>query len=270
MASGPEPVAMPSGPVPGPEPGPGPESGPEPLPAARTEDAVKVYGRADTTVRALDGVTVAFAKGRFTAIMGPSGSGKSTLMHCLAGLDQLTTGKVYIGDTELGLLGDRNLTTLRRDRLGFVFQAYNLVPTLTARENLTLPLALAGRDPDEGWLNSIVATLGLGDRLDHRPGELSGGQQQRVAVGRALVTRPELILADEPTGNLDSRAGSEMLSLLRSSVDDLQQTVVMVTHDPVGAGYADRVVFLADGRIVDEMHTPSAAGVLDRIKDLGG
>jgi putative ABC transport system ATP-binding protein len=191
-------------------------------------------------------------------------------MHCLAGLDQLTEGRVYIGDTELGSLNDRALTSLRRDRIGFVFQAYNLVPTLTARENLTLPLALAGRHPDDNWLNSIVSTLGLSDRLEHKPAELSGGQQQRVAVGRALATRPEIILADEPTGNLDSRAGAEMLSLLRSSVDDLQQTVVMVTHDPGAAGYADRVVFLADGRTVDELDTPSAAGILDRIKALGG
>jgi putative ABC transport system ATP-binding protein len=191
-------------------------------------------------------------------------------MHCVAGLDQLTEGRVFIGDTELGSLNDRSLTSLRRDRLGFVFQAYNLVPTLTARENLTLPLSLAGREPDETWLNSIVATLGLGDRLDHRPSELSGGQQQRVAVGRALATRPEIILADEPTGNLDSRSGAEMLALLRRSVDDLNQTVVMVTHDPVAAGYADRVVFLADGRTVGDMDGPSAADVLERLKTLGG
>ncbi len=240
-----------------------------PLPAARTEEAVKVYGRGETAVRALDGVTVAFDRSRFSAIMGPSGSGKSTLMHCLAGLDQLSGGRVYIGDTELGSLTDRNLTSLRRDRIGFVFQAYNLVPTLTARENMTLPLALAGRHADDGWLTSIIDTLGLGDRLDHKPSELSGGQQQRVAVGRALATRPEIILADEPTGNLDSRAGAEMLALLRGSVDDLQQTVVMVTHDPVAAGYADRVVFLADGRTVDDMASPSAASVLDRVKALG-
>jgi putative ABC transport system ATP-binding protein len=243
---------------------------PQDSPAARTEGAVKVYGKGETAVRALDGVTVAFARSRFTAIMGPSGSGKSTLMHCVAGLDQLTEGRVFIGDTELGSLNDRSLTSLRRDRLGFVFQAYNLVPTLTARENLTLPLSLAGREPDETWLNSIVATLGLGDRLDHRPSELSGGQQQRVAVGRALATRPEIILADEPTGNLDSRSGAEMLALLRRSVDDLNQTVVMVTHDPVAAGYADRVVFLADGRTVGDMDGPSAADVLERLKTLGG
>jgi putative ABC transport system ATP-binding protein len=247
-----------------------PAAVPESPHAARAEEAVKVYGRGETAVRALDGVTVAFARGQFTAIMGPSGSGKSTLMHCLAGLDQLTEGRVYIGDTELGTLNDRALTSLRRDRIGFVFQAYNLVPTLTARENLTLPMALAGRQPDEAWLDSIVKTLGLDDRLDHKPSELSGGQQQRVAVGRALATRPEIILADEPTGNLDSRAGAEMLSLLRSSVDDLEQTVVMVTHDPGAAGYADRVVFLADGRTVDELDEPSASAILDRIKALGG
>ena len=243
---------------------------PDDAPAARTEEAVKVYGRGETAVRALDGVSVAFARSRFTAIMGPSGSGKSTLMHCLAGLDLLTEGRVFIGETDLGSLNDRALTSLRRDRLGFVFQAYNLVPTLTARENMTLPLSLAGRQPDEDWFGSIVTTLGLGDRLDHRPSELSGGQQQRVAVGRALATRPEIILADEPTGNLDSRAGAEMLALLRRSVDDLHQTVVMVTHDPIAAGYADRVVFLADGRTVDDMESPSAAGVLDRVKALGG
>ena len=229
---------------------PGPALG---VPAAQAIDAVKVYGRGDTAVRALDGVTVAFEAGHFTAIMGPSGSGKSTLMHCLAGLDSLTSGRVMIGATDLGTLKDRALTALRRDRIGFVFQSYNLVPTLSALENMTLPLALAGRKADQPWLDSVIDTLGLRDRLRHKPTELSGGQQQRVAVGRALATRPQIILADEPTGNLDSRAGGEMLALMRDSVNQLGQTVVMVTHDPQAAGYADRVVFLADGRIVDEM-----------------
>jgi putative ABC transport system ATP-binding protein len=201
--------------------------------------------------------------------MGPSGSGKSTLMHCLAGLDTLTSGRVFIGGTELGTLNDRALTALRRDRVGFVFQAYNLVPTLTAIENITLPLALAGRKPDAAWVDSVVGALRLGDRLRHKPSELSGGQQQRVAVGRALAARPEIIFADEPTGNLDSRAGAEVLTFMRTSVRDLGQTVVMVTHDPNAAGYAERVVFLADGRIVDEMADPTAERVLDRMKGLG-
>jgi putative ABC transport system ATP-binding protein len=237
--------------------------------AAETIDAVKTYGRGDTAVRALDGVTVAFNAAEFTAIMGPSGSGKSTLMHCLAGLDQLSSGRVLIGRTDLSTLSDKELTKLRRDRIGFVFQAYNLVPTLTALENLTLPVALAGRKPDRPWLDSVIDTLGLRNRLGHKPSELSGGQQQRVAVGRALATRPEIILADEPTGNLDSKAGAEMLQLLRDSVTNLHQTVVMVTHDAIAAGYADRVVFLADGRTVDEMQDPTAAAVLDRMKSLG-
>jgi putative ABC transport system ATP-binding protein len=238
-------------------------------PAAQVLDAVKVYGRADTAVRALDGITATFGTGQFSAIMGPSGSGKSTLMHCLAGLDTLTSGRVFIGGTELGTLNDRALTALRRDRVGFVFQAYNLVPTLTAIENITLPLALAGRKPDAAWVDSVVGALRLGDRLKHKPSELSGGQQQRVAVGRALAARPEIIFADEPTGNLDSRAGAEVLTFMRTSVRDLGQTVVMVTHDPVAAGYAERVVFLADGRIVDEMSDPTAERVLDRMKGLG-
>jgi putative ABC transport system ATP-binding protein len=238
-------------------------------PAAQVLDAVKVYGRADTAVRALDGITATFGTGQFSAIMGPSGSGKSTLMHCLAGLDTLTSGRVFIGGTELGTLNDRALTALRRDRVGFVFQAYNLVPTLTAIENITLPLALAGRKPDAAWVDSVVGALRLGDRLRHKPSELSGGQQQRVAVGRALAARPEIIFADEPTGNLDSRAGAEVLTFMRTSVRDLGQTVVMVTHDPIAAGYAERVVFLADGRIVDEMSDPTAERVLDRMKGLG-
>ncbi len=234
--------------------------------AAEAVDAVKVYGRGETSVRALDGVSVSFATGRFTAIMGPSGSGKSTLMHCLAGLDTLTSGRVIIGDTDLGSLDDKALTMLRRDRVGFVFQQFNLVPTLTALENITLPMDLAGRKPDKQWLDSVVSTLRLGDRLRHKPSELSGGQQQRVAVGRALATRPAIIFADEPTGNLDSRAGAEVLEFLRTSVKSWGQTVVMVTHDPVAASYADRIVFLGDGRIVDEMTDPTAARVIDHMK----
>ena len=237
--------------------------------AARAVEAVKTYGKGETAVRALDGVTVSFDQGRFTAIMGPSGSGKSTLMHCLAGLDQLTSGDVIIGSTALSSLSDKALTSLRRDRVGFVFQSFNLVPTLTAIENITLPISLAGRKPDHGWVDSVVATLGLGDRLRHKPSELSGGQQQRVAVGRALASRPEIIFADEPTGNLDSRAGAEVLGLMRDSVSRLGQTVVMVTHDPVAAGHADRIVFLADGRVVDEMSEPTPERVLDRMKGLG-
>lgn len=240
-----------------------------PTTAAQAIDAVKVYGSGDTEVRALDGVTCGFDHGRFTAIMGPSGSGKSTLMHCVAGLDTLTSGSVLIGDTDITTLRERELTQLRRDRIGFVFQAFNLVPTLTAMENITLPMDLAGRKADQAWMESVVATVGLADRLGHRPSELSGGQQQRVAVARALAARPEIIFADEPTGNLDSRAGSEILAFMRSAVSDLSQTIVMVTHDPVAAGYADRVLFLADGRIVDEMDAPTADLVLDRLKSLG-
>jgi putative ABC transport system ATP-binding protein len=238
-------------------------------PAAQAIDAVKVYGRGETAVRALDGVNVAFETARFTAIMGPSGSGKSTLMHCLAGLDRLTSGQVLIGDVDLGSLDDKSLTMLRRDRVGFVFQQFNLVPTLTAIENLTLPLDLAGHKPDQEWLDSVVSTLRLGDRLKHKPSELSGGQQQRVAVGRALATRPTIIFADEPTGNLDSRAGAEVLGFLRNSVGAWGQTVVMVTHDPVAASYANRVVFLADGRIVDEMSDPTTEKVIDHMKRIG-
>ena len=213
---------------------------------------------------------VEFERGRFTAIMGPSGSGKSTLMHCSAGLDDLTSGTVHIGDVELGSLSERDLTLLRRDRIGFVFQMYNLLPTLTARENLTLPLDLAGTKPDPGWLVEVIESVGIQDRLDHRPSELSGGQQQRVAVARALVSRPEIVFADEPTGNLDSVTGGEVLDFLRSAVDDLGQTLVVVTHDANAAARADRVLFLADGHIVDEMTDPDADAILDRIKSLGG
>jgi putative ABC transport system ATP-binding protein len=237
--------------------------------AARVEAASKRYGSGDAEVRALDDVSVQFAAGRFTAIMGPSGSGKSTLMHCLAGLDDLTAGSAWIGDTELGPLREKQLTRLRRDRIGFIFQAFNLVPTLSAAENITLPLDLAGRKPDPAWLDDVIDTVGLRHRLDHRPSELSGGQQQRVAVARALASRPEIIFADEPTGNLDSRSGAEILSFMRQAVRELGQTIVMVTHDPVAASYADRAVFLADGRIVDDLPDPTADSVLDRIRRLG-
>ncbi|MBV6695999.1 ABC transporter ATP-binding protein [Kitasatospora aureofaciens] len=234
--------------------------------AARVADAVKIYGVGGTEVRALDHVTVEFPAGRFTAIMGPSGSGKSTLMHCAAGLDTLTAGTAWIGDTELGSLSDRRLTLLRRERIGFVFQAFNLVPTLTVRENITLPLDLAGAAPDQAWLAALIDVVGLGDRLHHRPSELSGGQQQRVAVARALAGRPQVVFADEPTGNLDSRSGGEVLGLLRRAVDEMGQAVVMVTHDPNAAGYADEALFLADGRLVDRMERPTAGLVLDRMK----
>jgi putative ABC transport system ATP-binding protein len=234
--------------------------------AARVVDAVKVYGGGDTTVRALDGVDVSFPAGRFTAIMGPSGSGKSTLMHCAAGLDTLTSGAAYIGDTELGTLDDRRLTLLRRDRVGFVFQAFNLVPTLTVAENITLPLDLAGRRGDREWIDALVDVVGLRGRLHHRPSELSGGQQQRVAVARAFAGKPDVVFADEPTGNLDSRSGAEVLGLLGSAVREMDRTVVMVTHDPVAAAHADEVLFLADGRLVDRMEAPTADRVLDRMK----
>ncbi|HSP36547.1 MAG TPA: ABC transporter ATP-binding protein [Frankiaceae bacterium] len=237
--------------------------------AARTVDAVKVFGTGPAAVRALDGVTVEFPMGQFTAIMGPSGSGKSTLLHCSAGLDDLTSGKAYIGDADLSTLNDKDLTVLRRDRVGFVFQAFNLVPTLTARENISLPLRLAGRKGDPQWIQSVIDTLGLGDRLLHRPSELSGGQQQRVALARALATRPQVIFADEPTGNLDSRASSEILVFLRRAVDTWGQTIIMVTHDPVAASYADRILFLADGRVVDTMPEPTAERVLERMKRFG-
>jgi putative ABC transport system ATP-binding protein len=237
--------------------------------AATATDLVKVYGTGDTAVRALDGVTVEFPAGRFSAVMGPSGSGKSTLMHCIAGLDEPTAGTVRVGGVDLGMLNDKGLTELRRDRIGFVFQSFNLLPTLTAAENITLPARLAGRRPDDdGWLDGIITTVGLGDRLHHKPSELSGGQQQRVAVARALATRPDIVFADEPTGNLDSRSGAEVLSLLERAVRELGQTVVMVTHDPVAAGYADDAVFLADGRIVDHITDPTPQAVLDRLGGL--
>jgi putative ABC transport system ATP-binding protein len=230
---------------------------------------VKVYGQGDTEVRALDGVTIGFEAGRLTAIMGPSGSGKSTLLYCLAGLDSLTSGAVFIGDTDLTTLRDKGLTLLRRDRVGFVFQSFNLVPTLTAVENITLPLALAGRRVDQAWLNTLVTRLRIQDRLRHRQSELSGAQQQRVAAARAKVTRPELVFADEPTGNLDSRSATELLEMTRAAVEGLGQTVVMVTHDPRAASYADRVVFLADGRIVHEIEKPTMNDILDQLKGLG-
>jgi putative ABC transport system ATP-binding protein len=236
---------------------------------AAARNATKVYGSGDTEVRALDDVTVEFDAGRYTAIMGPSGSGKSTLMHCLAGLDTLTSGAVFIDGTELGTLKDKELTILRRERIGFVFQSYNLVPTLTAEENITLPLDLAGKDADHEWIERVVKAVGLGDRLNHRPSELSGGQQQRVAVARALATQPAIIFADEPTGNLDSRASTEILDFLRRAVAELGQTIVMVTHDPAAASYSDHVLFLGDGRIVDEMPSPTADKVLDRMKQFG-
>jgi putative ABC transport system ATP-binding protein len=237
--------------------------------AARAEELVKVYGSAQTAVRALDHVTVAFPAARFTAIMGPSGSGKSTLLHCMAGLDTVTSGRVFIGDVDLTTLDEKRLTLLRRDKVGFLFQAYNLVPTLTAAENITLPLDIAGRKADQAWLETVIGTVGLADRLAHRPSELSGGQQQRTAAARALAAKPEIVFADEPTGNLDSRAGGELLGFMQRAVRDFGQTIVMVTHDPAAAGYADRVLFLADGRIVDEIVEPTAERVLDRMKSLG-
>jgi putative ABC transport system ATP-binding protein len=238
--------------------------------AAAALDARKTYGSGENEVHALDGVTVSFTAGVFTAIMGPSGSGKSTLMHCLAGLDSLTAGSVQIGDTQLAGLDDRKLTQLRREQVGFIFQAFNLIPTLTAAENITLPLALGGKRGDQEWIDRVIDTVGLRNRLTHRPAELSGGQQQRVAVARALASRPKIIFADEPTGNLDSHSSAEILDFMRRAVKELGQTIVMVTHDPVAASYADRVVFLADGCIVDELAEPTAELVLDRIKRLGG
>ncbi|MEE2768089.1 MAG: ABC transporter ATP-binding protein [Actinomycetota bacterium] len=233
-------------------------------------NGTKIYGSGETEVRALDDVSVAFEQGMFTAIMGPSGSGKSTLMHCVAGLDDLTSGTIHIGGVELGSLSDRELTLLRREKVGFVFQAYNLLPTLTAVENTTLPLDLAGRKPDSAWMDQVVESVGIADRLSHRPDELSGGQQQRVAVARALVSQPEIVFADEPTGNLDSKTGEEVLDFLRTAVEELDQTMVMVTHDAGAAARAHRVLFLADGRIVDEMVEPTADRILDHIKGLGG
>ena len=237
--------------------------------ALEATDLVKTYGSGDTAVRALDGVTVAFASGEFTAIMGPSGSGKSTLMHCLAGLDTPTSGSVRIGGTEISGLGDRALTLLRRRRVGFIFQSFNLLPTLTAEQNIRLPLELAGRKPEPEWWDAVIASLGLTDRLRHRPSQLSGGQQQRVACARALITRPDVVFADEPTGNLDSRSGAEVLGFLRESVRELGQTVIMVTHDPVAASYAGRVLFLADGRVSGEMSAPTPQSVLDYLKRNG-
>jgi len=237
--------------------------------AASAERATKVYGVGPTAVRALDEATLAIPVGRLTAVMGPSGSGKSTLLQCMAGLDTLTDGSVRIGGDDLSQLSDNELTVLRRDRIGFVFQAYNLVPTLTAEANIVLPHTLAGRKADPEWFDQVVTTVGLADRLTHRPAELSGGQQQRVAVARALITRPELVFADEPTGNLDSHAGAEILGFLRQAVDGFDQTVVMVTHDPVAAAYADSVIFLADGRPVDQIDQPTAQAVLDRMKAFG-
>jgi putative ABC transport system ATP-binding protein len=237
--------------------------------AARAVGVSKLYGEGETAVRALDDVSVSLQAGHFTAIMGPSGSGKSTLLHVLAGLDRPSAGEIYLGDTEITSLSDRKLTLLRRDQIGFIFQSFNLLPTLTAAENIELPMRIAGRKPDALWLKSIVETVGLVDRLDHKPSELSGGQQQRVAAARALASKPQVVFADEPTGALDSRSGAELLGFLRGAVRDMGQTVVMVTHDPVAASYADRVLFLADGSIVDEMTDPTADAVFDYMKHLG-
>ena len=236
--------------------------------AARAVDAVKTYGSGETEVRALDGVSIAFEQGCFTAIMGPSGSGKSTLLHCMAGLDDLNDGRAFIGDTDLSALSDKELTRLRRDRVGFIFQAFNLVPTLTAIENITLPLQLARREPDQEWVDSVIATVGMTDRLAHRPNELSGGQQQRVAVSRALASKPDVIFADEPTGNLDSRSGTDVLRFMRKAVDELGQTIVMVTHDARAASYADRAVFLSDGSLKGELVNPTGEQILDYMKIL--
>jgi putative ABC transport system ATP-binding protein len=237
--------------------------------AARIDNGSKIYGSGDTEVRALDDVSAQFEAGRFTAIMGPSGSGKSTLLHCIAGLDVLSDGVVFIGDTELGSLNDKDLTLLRRKKVGFVFQSFNLIPTLTARENVLLPLLIAGDDHDEAWFAQVVGILGIEDRLTHRPSELSGGQQQRVAAARALVSRPDIVFADEPSGNLDSKAAAHLLDFLRRAVKEFGQTIVMVTHDPVAASYADRVVFLEDGKIVDELHDPTTDSVIDRMRQFG-
>jgi len=237
--------------------------------ASRAVDITKVYGRGDTIVRALDGVSMEVPSGRFIAIMGPSGSGKSTLLHCLAGLDRVTSGSVFLEDQEISALSEKDLTLVRREKMGFVFQAYNLIPMLDARENILLPLKLAGREPDHTWFDTVVDTLGLRDRLTHRPDELSGGQQQRVAVARALVSRPAVIFADEPTGNLDTKASAELLGFISHAVEEFSQTVVMVTHDPLGASRAERVIFLVDGQIVDEMTQPTPNKILDRMKDLG-
>jgi putative ABC transport system ATP-binding protein len=238
-------------------------------PAARATDLVKTYGKGDAVVRALDGIDVEFERSRFTAVMGPSGSGKSTLMHCMAGLDTPTSGRAFVGDQEIGLLDDAGLTQMRRDRIGFVFQSFNLVPTLTAAENITLPADLAGAKIDMAWFDYLVDQLGIRDRLSHRPSEMSGGQQQRAACARALIGRPDLVFADEPTGNLDSNSSMEMLTFLRRSVTEFNQSIVMVTHDPRGAAFADRVVFLADGKVVGELLAPTADTVLEQMKQLG-
>ena len=249
-------------------------SAPPPTPSTLTAaagaiDARKTYGIGDASVHALDGVSISFEPGRFTAIMGPSGSGKSTLLHCLAGLDTLSEGAVFIGETYLASLGDKDLTELRRTQVGFVFQSFNLIPTLTAQENIMLPLMLGGEEGDAAWIDRVIDTVGLRDRLQHRPSEMSGGQQQRVAVARALATRPTIIFADEPTGNLDSNSGSEVLTFMRNAVDEFGQTIVMVTHDPNAAAYSDRVVFLADGKVVEDMSDPTADGIIDRMKQIG-
>jgi putative ABC transport system ATP-binding protein len=238
-------------------------------PAAHAIDLRKTYGTGQATVHALDGVDVTFERGRFTAVMGPSGSGKSTLMHCMAGLDRPTSGHTYISDLDVGSLDDKQLTQMRRDRIGFVFQSFNLVPTLTAGENITLPIDLAGEKVDQDWFDYLVGQLGIAPRLSHRPNEMSGGQQQRCACARALINRPDLVFADEPTGNLDSNSTSDLLSFLRRSVDEFGQSIVMVTHDARGAAYADRVVFLADGRVVDELRDPTADSILERVRTLG-
>ena len=237
--------------------------------AARAESASKIYGKGESEVRALDNVSVSFERGKFSAIMGPSGSGKSTLMHCIAGLDALTSGSVFIGDTDLSKLSDKEITKLRREKVGFVFQSFNLIPTLDAYENITLPLSLGKSKGDKAWIQQVIDTISLNDRLDHRPSELSGGQQQRVAVARALATRPEIIFADEPTGNLDSKSGGDILKFMRRAVTDLKQTIVMVTHDAVSASYADRIVFLSDGHVAGKMTDPTPEKVLDYLKHLG-
>ena len=237
--------------------------------AARIENGTKIYGEGDAEVHALRGITESFEQGRFTAIMGPSGSGKSTLLHCIAGLDDLTSGSTFLGDVDLGSLKDKDLTILRRERVGFVFQAFNLIPTLNAKENILLPLSIASAKPDAEWYDKVIEAVDLEDRLDHRPSELSGGQQQRVAVARALVSKPDIVFADEPSGNLDSKSGSELLSFMRRAVDEFRQTIVMVTHNPLDASYADRIVFLDDGHVVDEMTEPTADRVLDKMKHLG-
>ena len=243
---------------------------PSSLPAARAIELTKTYGKGDAVVHALRGVNLEFGRGQFTAVMGPSGSGKSTLMHCMAGLETPTSGRTFVGDQEIGLLDDSDLTQMRRDRIGFVFQSFNLVPTLSARENITLPADLAGKKVDQEWFDYLVTELGIADRLSHRPNEMSGGQQQRAACARALIGRPDLVFADEPTGNLDSNSSAEMLGFLRRSVTEFHQSIVMVTHDARGAAFADRVVFLADGNVVGELLTPTADSVLERMKELGG